>query len=99
MLQSFHEWRVAKMHAAETSGMHYYRVDLAVWLDVRSLLQSLLSRRVSSGANRFRLSLTDTQLDTILLFLQQMQCGYMHPRSTSARYQYAQAIRTANPLT
>lgn len=99
MLQSFHEWRVAKMQAAETSGMHYYRVDLAVWLDVRSLLQSLLSKRVNSGRNRFRLSLTDTQLDTILLFIEQMQCGYMHPRSTSARYQYAQAIRTANPLT
>ena len=97
MLQSFDQWRKAhEARFADITTMHYHRVDTVLWLDFSRYLLDMQRQRPYAGKAltvRFPLAFFD-QLDA---FLDQMRFAYIHPRSTSARYDFAKANRTANP--
>lgn len=65
---------------------HFHQVDTFLWYDVRQFLKSLLRLRVRSGATRFIIDLPDETAEELLLFIEEMQTLYEHPRADSRRW-------------
>lgn len=88
MIYNFDQWRKAKMASLDKEPSHYHRVATITWLAVRAFLSTLLITRVEKRTHRFSVTLTDDVANALLAFLDEMQYGYIHPRSTSARIDF-----------
>lgn len=87
---AFETWRKQKQLVYDCNGIsHYHRVSDCLLRDVTNLLRSLLRHYLAAGARPLTLCLDYEQANSIFLFLDEMECAYLHPRSTSARIMYA----------
>lgn len=101
MQNNFHRWREAKQ-ASFTSipDMHFHKCSDIHFGVVRDLLQTIVSCYVSHGQRKFVLQPSEFDINCFLLFLDEMQFAYIHPRSTSARVAYVRTFKSsATPLT
>ena len=87
---AYETWRKQKQSLYDCDGLtHYHRVSDSLLRDVSILLRSLLLHYVDAGTRPLTLCLSYDQANSIFLFLDEMQCAYLHPRSTSARMMFA----------
>ncbi len=61
----------------------FHKVDPMLWYSVESILREIATVRIEQGHGDFVFSLDDEQVDLIILFINQMQLGYLHPNSCS----------------
>lgn len=88
MIHNFESWRTATEATYKDGKLrHYHRVQDDVWRSVRNLLQRLLCMRIDGNAPGC-LSLDDEACNALLVFLDEMQLAYIHPRSTSAKFYF-----------
>lgn len=99
MVKTFDSWRNAQMSrfAPFACTMRYHRIDADSASVIVQLLRSLLKARLSSGKNVVTLSLSDDVYDAFLLFLDEFRYAYIHPRSTSAKFDFVKQLKTACP--
>lgn len=89
MIYNFESWRRAKQKQFTDGQLrHYHRCSDVSYSLVREILQKILSGWVGHSQRQFLLAPSDFDIDLIYQFLTEMDFGYMHPRSTSARFLY-----------
>lgn len=87
MIYNFEAWRRAKQKQfADGQLRHYHRCTDCSYYLVREILQKICSKWVGEHQRRFTISPSEFEVDLIFNFLTEMEVGYIHPRSTSARY-------------
>lgn len=87
---AYETWRKQKQSLYDCGDLtHFHRVSDCLLRDVSNLLRYLLRHYVDAGTRPLTLCLDYNQANSIFLFLDEMQCAYLHPRSTSARIMYA----------
>ena len=82
MVHNFESWRKSTQEKHRPDGVSHYHLcsDLAFYA-VAELLKSLCV----SFVERRQMKVRQEQIDNVLLFLDEMQFAYLHPRSSSAR--------------
>lgn len=101
MIHKFESWRTYRQAsvANQCTMMHYYRLEDDSLRVVLRLLKAIVSQRVQKGRNSLYLSVSDDECNVILSLIEQVKFGYIHPRSTSARYSFLSETRSvANSL-
>lgn len=62
---------------------HYHRVDTCLWLSVARCLQRLVVSVLENPSAPDCSWLERSHVDNLLMFLDEMEFGYVHPRRTS----------------
>lgn len=90
MINNFESWRKAKQQhfSVPHTLMHYHRVSDVAWGDVANFLMFVLKVRVDTFSQQITFVLSDNLANSMLQFLDEMRFAYIHPRSTSARYDF-----------
>lgn len=69
-----------------SAWMSYHRVDTLLANSIHSWLATICVQAVSIGYNPLTLTISRDMVQDIYDYHQQMETGYMHPRSDSAKY-------------
>lgn len=64
----------------------YHRVDIVTWYVVREILQRLIREALQDEKCNAASPVSLDDADTLLLFLNEMEVGYLHPRRTSPSF-------------
>lgn len=84
----FEPWRQKKIKAFESlKSAHYFRVEDSVLRSIISICQNVISSRVEKSRHEVLVNVKDDLTNEILAFVEQVKFAYIHPRSTSARYE------------
>lgn len=84
---------------------HYHRVGTCLWMEVRAMIESLVVSSMLGEPPFGGSPLSTYQVESLWYFLDEMEVGYVHPRSSSARIclsrrrRDAARVTPANPLT
>lgn len=65
---------------------HFHQVDTWIWYNVRAFLKDVVSERVNAGRDHFQAAMSLETAEEILLFIEEMETMYEHPRSDSRRW-------------
>lgn len=83
----------------------FHRVDTALWLCVARCLRRLILAKMENSDAPDVSWFTLDHVETLLMFLDEMECGYVHPRRTAIRFSVSLNRRaashssSANPFT
>ena len=92
MIHNFESWRKATEERYKSFALaHYHKVDDELAFSVLNLLRQIVIRRVDKGAN-VSIHISEEQAQCIVDFLDQMNLAYIHPRSSSARYEMMRSL-------
>lgn len=99
MIHNFESWRKATEERYKSFALaHYHKVDDELAYSVLNLLRQIVIKRVDKGAN-VSIHISEEQAQSIVEFLDQMNLAYIHPRSSSARYEMMRSLSSAKPST
>lgn len=99
MVNNFESWRKATEERYKSFALaHYHKVDDELAFSVLNLLRQIVIKRVDKGAN-VSIHISEEQAQCIVDFLDQMNLAYIHPRSSSARYEMMRNLSSAKPST
>ena len=99
MVHNFESWRKATEERYKSFALaHYHKVDDELCFSVLNLLRQIVIRRVDKGEN-VSIHISEEQAQCIVDFLDQMNLAYIHPRSSSARYEMMRSLSSAKPST
>lgn len=99
MVHNFESWRKATEERYKSFALaHYHKVDDELAFSVLNLLRQIVIKRVDKGAN-VSILISEEQAQCIVDFLDQMKLAYIHPRSSSARYEMMRSLSSAKPST
>lgn len=66
--------------------MHFHAVDDSIYYYATAVIRKLLRCRLRAGRACFEFELSAEEFDTLMLYQEQMETLYEHPRSVSKRY-------------
>ena len=99
MIHNFESWRKATEERYKSFALaHYHKVDDELAFSVLNLLRQIVIKRVDKGEN-VSIRISEEQAQIIVDFLDQMNLAYIHPRSSSARYEMMRSLSSAKPST
>lgn len=99
MIHNFESWRKATEERYKSFALaHYHKVDDELAFSVLNLLRQIVIRRVDKGEH-VSIHISEEQAQIIVDFLDQMNLAYIHPRSSSARYEMMRSLSSAKPST
>lgn len=97
MVHSFESWRKATEERYKSFALaHYHKVDDELCFSVLNLLRQVVIKRVDKG-ELVSIHISEEQAQIIVDFLDQMNLAYIHPRSSSARYEMMRSLSSAKP--
>ena len=99
MIHNFKSWRKATEERYKSFALaHYHKVDDELAFSVLNLLRQIVIKRVDKG-ELVSIHISKEQAQIIVDFLDQMNLAYIHPRSSSARYEMMRSLSSAKPST
>lgn len=99
MIHNFESWRKATEERYKSFALaHYHKVDDELAFSVLNLLRQIVIKRVDKG-ELVSIHISEEQAQIIVDFLDQMNLAYIHPRSSSARYEMMRSLSSAKPST
>lgn len=99
MIHNFESWRKATEERYKSFALaHYHKVDDELAFSVLNLLRQIVIKRVDKGEH-VSIHISEEQAQIIVDFLDQMNLAYIHPRSSSARYEMMRSLSSAKPST
>ena len=99
MIHNFESWRKATEERYQSFALaHYHKVDDELCFSVLNLLRQVVIKRVDKGEH-VSIHISEEQAQCIVDFLDQMNLAYIHPRSSSARYEMMRSLSSAKPST
>lgn len=99
MIHNFESWRKATEERYKSFALaHYHKVDDELCFSVLNLLRQVVIKRVDKGEH-VSIHISEEQAQCIVDFLDQMNLAYIHPRSSSARYEMMRSLSSAKPST
>ena len=97
MIHNFESWRKATEERYKSFALaHYHKVDDELCFSVLNLLRQVVIKRVDKGEH-VSIHISEEQAQIIVDFLDQMNLAYIHPRSSSARYEMMRSLSSAKP--
>ena len=99
MIHNFESWRKATEERYKSFALaHFHKVDDELCFSVLNLLRQVVIKRVDKGEH-VSIHISEEQAQCIVDFLDQMNLAYIHPRSSSARYEMMRSLSSAKPST
>ena len=99
MIHNFESWRKATEERYKSFALaHFHKVDDELCFSVLNLLRQVVIKRVDKGEH-VSIHISEEQAQNIVDFLDQMNLAYIHPRSSSARYEMMRSLSSAKPST
>ena len=99
MVHNFESWRKATEERYKSFALaHFHKVDDELCFSVLNLLRQVVIKRVDKGEH-VSVHISEEQAQIIIDFLDQMNLAYIHPRSSSARYEMMRSLSSANLTT
>ena len=99
MVHNFESWRKATEERYKSFALaHFHKVDDELCFSVLNLLRQVVIKRVDKGEH-VSVHISEEQAQIIVDFLDQMNLAYIHPRSSSARYEMMRSLSSANLTT
>lgn len=100
MIYNFENWRIARQAATAPQGTaHFHLVEDGLLKEVQSFLMALCRFKLQHH-DYITIKVSDESFSTILAFINQMTDAYIHPRSSSHHFRFAEESAIfANPAT